>query len=76
MLTIRCAKCKNKLFKYEKIGKGRLLHLWKNRIKEEYKIVKKDNKIFCECGNLIGVDIGIYIKIKKSSITYSGEIIK
>ncbi|MGB9749413.1 MAG: hypothetical protein ACPLWB_00990 [Caldisericia bacterium] len=76
MLTIRCAKCKNKLFKYEKIGKGRLLHLWKKRIKEEYLIVRKNNEIFCECGNLIGVDVGIYIKLKKNSITYSGEITK
>ncbi|MGC8942872.1 MAG: hypothetical protein ACP5IV_01455 [Caldisericia bacterium] len=76
MLTIRCSKCKNKLFKYEKIGKGRLLHLWKKRIKEEYLIVRKNNEIFCECGNLIGVDVGIYIKLKKNSITYSGEITK
>jgi len=76
MLTIRCSKCKSKLFKYEKIGKGRLLHLWKKRIKEEFLIVRKNNEIFCECGNLIGVDIGIYIKLKKNSITYSGEIIK
>ena len=76
MLIIRCSKCKNKLFKYEKIGKGNLLHLWKKRIKKEYSIIKSNKNIYCECGNLIGVDEGIYIKLKKSSITYSGEIIK
>lgn len=76
MLTIRCSKCRKKLFKYEKIGKGRLLHLWKSRIKEIYHIVIKDKNYFCECGNLIGVDVGIYIKLKKGSFTYSGEIVK
>ncbi|MBC7194403.1 MAG: hypothetical protein H5U37_01915 [Caldisericia bacterium] len=76
MLTLRCSKCKKKLFKYEKIGEGRLLHLWKNRIKEVYHINKLEDKYFCECGNLIGIDNKIYIRLKKGSFTYTGEIIK
>lgn len=75
MLTIRCFKCKTKLFKYEKIGKGRLLHLWKERIVKDFS-VKENDLIKCPCGNIIGVDKKIYIQLKKGSFTYSGEIKK
>ena len=38
MITIRCAKCKSKIFEYIKIGKGKLLHCWKDRIIKDYSI--------------------------------------
>jgi len=60
----------------KKLEKANSFISGKKRIKKEYSIIKSNKNIYCECGNLIGVDEGIYIKIIKSSITYSGEIIK
>lgn len=36
MLTIKCAYCKTKLYKYLKIGKGKVLRCHKDRIKKIY----------------------------------------
>ena len=62
MITIKCSKCRRKIFKYIKIGKGRLLHCWKNRIVEDYS-VHIEGEVRCECGNLIGIDEHKWIKI-------------
>ncbi|MBA7602907.1 hypothetical protein ES703_10003 [subsurface metagenome] len=75
MLTIKCARCKRKLFKYEKIGTGRLLHLWPDRIKEDHS-THEDKKVKCRCGNVIGVDQGIWIKLRPQSFTYTGSYIR
>jgi len=75
MLTIRCAKCKRKLFKYEKIGSGKLQHLWPKRIYEDYS-VREGRNIKCPCGNLIGRDHGVWIKLKPQSFTYTGSYIR
>ena len=48
MLTIKCAKCKRKIFRYLKVGKGRVLHCWKGRITRDYSI-REGNKVLCEC---------------------------
>ncbi|MBW1972972.1 MAG: hypothetical protein JRI44_09105, partial [Deltaproteobacteria bacterium] len=69
------SKCRKKIFKYEKIGKGKLWHLWKKRIIENYSI-KTENKVKCSCGNLIGIDEQKWIKMKQHSFTYSGTITK
>jgi len=71
MIVIKCAKCRLKLFKYLKIGKGRLLHCWKGRIIEDYS-VRDGNEIKCHCGSSIGIDEGKWIKMKQRSFTYSG----
>lgn len=71
MLTIKCAKCKTKIFRYFKIGKGRLLHCWKNRIVKDYS-VHNGKRIECQCGNVIGVDKGKWIKIRRTSFTCTG----
>jgi len=71
MLTIKCAKCKQKLFKYNKIGTGRVLKCWKNKMKQD-RSIHKDGKIFCECGNQIGKEMLKYIKMDQSAFTYSG----
>ena len=73
MITIKCAKCKKKIFKYEKVGKGQLWHCWKNRIIDDYS-VRDGNKIECQCGNSIGIDEGKWIKMKHHSIHYSGTV--
>ena len=75
MITVKCAKCKKKIFKYAKIGKGKLWHCWKDRIIED-KSIRKANEIKCQCGSLVGVDEGKWIKMKQHSFTYSGAIKK
>jgi hypothetical protein len=69
MITIKCAKCKGKVFRYEKIGKGRVLHCWKGRIIKDYSI-RHEKKVECKCGNLIGIDEGKWIKMRQHSFIY------
>ncbi|MBD3168179.1 MAG: hypothetical protein GF307_01765 [candidate division Zixibacteria bacterium] len=71
MLTIRCSKCKAKVFKYHKIGKGRVLRCWFDRIRHDYSIRKGDD-VYCQCGNLIGVVEGKKVNMKQSAFVYSG----
>lgn len=72
MLTLKCAACKRKLWKYEKIGKGEVLRCNKDRIVEEYEFQRQDDKILCVCGNEIGIDKGPHIKMIKKGFIYSG----
>jgi hypothetical protein len=74
MLVLKCAKCRRKLYKYLKVGKGRLLHCWKGRIREDY-TVRKGDTVRCSCGNVIGVDKGSYIKLKQRSFTRTGSTV-
>jgi len=69
MITIRCAKCKHKVFKYLKIGKGRVLHCWKDRVVKDYS-VRNESEVKCQCGNLIGIDEGRWVKMKQHSFIY------
>jgi hypothetical protein len=75
MITIKCAKCKMKIFKYKKIGKGRLWHCWKERIIEDYSF-RNGSEIKCQCGNVIGIDEGKWIKMKHHTYNYSGTLIR
>ena len=75
MLTVKCAKCRSKLFRYRKIGKGRLLHCWPDRIARDY-TVREGDAVKCRCGHLIGFDEGKWIKLKRGSITCSGTALK
>ncbi len=75
MVTIRCAKCRSKIFEYIKIGKGKLLHCWKDRIIKDYSI-QNGNEYRCHCSNLIGIDEGKWVKMKRRSFTCSGTISK
>jgi hypothetical protein len=69
MITIKCAKCKHKVFRYIKIGKGRVLHCWKSRIVKDYSI-HDGNEVKCQCGNLIGIDEGHWVKMRQHSFIY------
>jgi len=62
IIIIRCDKCKQKIFHYQKIGRGHILRCYKKRILEDY-AVHEGNKVFCHCGNKIGVDKGSFIKM-------------
>jgi hypothetical protein len=73
MLILRCAKCRARIFKYKKIGKGRVLHCWKDRILEDY-CVRAGKEIRCACGNLIGIDEKKWIKMKQNAFSSSGSV--
>ena len=75
VIVIRCARCKSKVFKYVKVGKGRILHCWRDRIAEDYS-VRDGNEVKCRCGNLIGIDERTWVKMKRHSFIYSGTIRK
>lgn len=73
MLTIKCAKCKAKLFKYKKIGQGRVLRCWKEKITRAYDgNVDKDQLVCGECGNVIAEEREDYYKMDSDQFTYTG----
>lgn len=74
MLTIKCAACKTKLWKYEKFGKGEVLRCYKSRIDREFEYKCEGDKILCHCGKEIGIDKGNHIKMIKKGFIYSGSI--
>ena len=63
-LFIHCKDCGKHLYSYLKLGKGRLIRCWKNRILINYTIQSR-NLVYCSCGNLIGLDKNFFIIIKK-----------
>ncbi|HHF51296.1 MAG TPA: hypothetical protein ENL46_01235 [Candidatus Aminicenantes bacterium] len=75
MMTIKCTRCKKKIIKYKKIGKGRLWYCWKDRIIEDNS-VHVGSEIKCQCGNLIGIDEGKRIKMRQNSFHYSGTVMR
>jgi len=73
MLTIKCAKCKSKLFKYKKIGKGRVLRCWKDKITRLYDgEVEAENFICGNCGSIIAEIKDDRLDMKSNAFTYSG----
>jgi len=72
VLVIKCAACKRKLWKYDKIGQGEVLRCHKDRITKVYGVEQEDDKIRCLCGKEIGVDKGSYIKMIGKAFTYRG----
>ena len=73
MLTIKCAKCKTKIMKYKKIGEGRVLKCWKNKITRLYDGVVKENNLICDqCGCLIGEIKDDHVDMNSKGFTYTG----
>jgi predicted RNA-binding Zn-ribbon protein involved in translation (DUF1610 family) len=68
MLMIKCAACKTKLWKYDKIGQGEVLRCHKKRITRRQEIRQEGNRINCLCGKDIGIDKGS----PKNKFTFSG----
>lgn len=62
VMTIQCKKCKRKVFKYLKVGKGNLLKAYKSKIKADYFRVDND-KMMCQCGHVLAIDKGNYYKM-------------
>ncbi|MDE4908840.1 hypothetical protein L0665_09495 [Methanogenium marinum] len=76
MITVLCASCGAKLFRYQKIGKGRLLHCWKNRISSNH-TVREGDDVYCpKCGQHIGVVETQWINIHGGSFTVKGSALK
>jgi len=71
MLTIRCARCRGKVFKYNKIGTGRVLRCYRERIIQDYSI-RDGERVLCACGNVVGVDAGGRIKMRQSAFITTG----
>jgi len=72
VLVLKCAACKKKLWKYDKVGSGEVLRCHKDRIQRIYASTIKNSKIKCQCGKDIGIDKGTYIKMIGKAFTYSG----
>lgn len=72
MLTIKCAACKRKLWKYDKIGQGQVLRCYKDRITRHYDTQQIGADVCCRCGKKIGVDEGDFIKMIGNTFTYTG----
>ncbi len=73
MLTIRCAACKTKLFRYDKIGQGEVLRCHKERISRVFtRMRNQGDKYFCPCGKPIGIDKGGFYKMVAGAFTYKG----
>ena len=76
MITVSCASCGAKLFRYQKIGKGRLLHCWKTRISSDH-TRQEGGAIFCpKCGQHIGVVETQWINMHGGSFTVKGSALK
>ncbi|UCG30553.1 MAG: hypothetical protein JSV53_01360 [candidate division WOR-3 bacterium] len=71
MLTIKCSRCKGKIFRYLKVGKGQVLRCYKTRISRDNSI-REGAKVLCRCGNLIGIEERNWIKMRKTAFFHTG----
>ncbi|WP_018123666.1 hypothetical protein [Desulfovibrio oxyclinae] len=72
MLTLKCAACRGKLWKYHKIGQGEVLRCHKGRIDKVWNMQERNGKVFCPCGEAVGIDKGTFFKMNKGAFTYKG----
>jgi len=72
VLTIKCAGCKRKLWKYEKIGSGEVIKCYKKRIPKIYDAKFEGKVVVCPCGKIIGTDKGSFIKMNQHAFVYTG----
>ena len=72
MLTIKCSGCKRKLWKYRKVGPGKVLRCHKKRITRQFEYKELEGKVYCACGRAVGIDKGSYYRMIPRSFTCSG----
>ncbi len=72
MLVLRCAACRQKLWRYDKIGPGAVLRCHKSRINKYYNAFEREDGIFCSCGRKIGIDKGGCFKMIAKAFTCTG----
>jgi len=73
MLTLRCAHCRTKLLRYNKLGKGEVVRCHRARIEKLLQAVEHDGKLWCPCGNPVGIDKGAHFRMIRKSFVYSGR---
>jgi hypothetical protein len=73
MLTMKCAACRKKLFRYRKIGQGEVHRCHKDRITRMHHARVEQDGLYCACGRRVGMDRGSYYTMVKKAVTYSGE---
>ena len=66
-LSVQCNQCGKEIFSYVKIGKGHVWHCWKKRILKDHS-TRKGKQVLCNCGNLIGIDERVWIKLKQHHV--------
>ena len=73
MLIVKCAACKTKLWRYDKLGQGEVLRCHKARIVKTFiPLSILEGKLRCLCGKPIGFDKGRFYKMIPKSFTTSG----
>ena len=73
MLLLRCAACRRKLWRYDKVGKGALLRCHKSRIEKDYGNTGLDgSRVLCRCGKVLGFDKGGHIRMASKTFSASG----
>jgi hypothetical protein len=72
VLVIKCAACKKKLWKYDKIGQGEVLRCHKDRITRMYEVKEEEGRVQCMCGKDVGIDKGSNIKMIGKAFTHTG----
>jgi len=72
MLTIKCSGCKRKLWKYRKVGPGEVLRCHKDRMTRKFEFKDKDGRVYCPCGQAVGINKGSFYKMIARSFTCSG----
>ncbi|HDQ08731.1 MAG TPA: hypothetical protein ENN44_08160 [Methanoculleus sp.] len=84
MITVHCASCGTKLFRYQKIGKGRLLHCRKARISGDHTVRREEDDgagtvvgVYCpRCGRNVGVVEAQGINMHGGTFTVTGSALK
>lgn len=75
MIIIRCARCKAKVLRYEKIGQGKVLKCHLARISRNYGLLN-DKTLSCpKCNNILGENQGSHIKMHQAEFTFGGRIV-
>lgn len=72
MLTIYCATCKSKLWRYDKIGSGHVVRCHKKRIARWFMEEPEAGKLLCTCGKPIGIDKGSHYRMISGAFTHRG----
>ncbi len=70
IIIVRCSRCRAKIFRYLKVGSGKLWHCWKNRILDDYSKRQGDRVLCPKCGSLIGIEKKNYVKLVKGAYRY------
>jgi len=76
MLTLRCARCKKKLLRYQKWGAGEVHRCHKDRIERMEAAQLEGDRLRCVCGETIGIDKGTFFKMVRKAFVYSGTKIR